>query len=250
MNSKFVLVICFLTTLLTVGIVLLGMTVYTLRKDLKQTQTFLSDEISASKTTELKLLESFTKIESISEQISILDESISPSDKRWAKVKKIRKAVTDVIRENGYIKVPDVNGLTSYASAVVDFSEQYDVPIPLILAVTTRESAFNVSAVSHAGAHGLMQLMSETAKECANDINKPFFNVYKIRDNVQLGTWYLYKVLDIFNGDVDLSVRAYNAGPTYVKKVLAGELPDYPKETIEYHKAVLEWKKKYENFGL
>ena len=194
----------------------------------------------------------FSASNSISEKISILDASISPSDKRWARIKKIRDAVVKTIKDGHYSHTPDINGLTTYASAVVDYSDQFDVSVPLILAITTQESAFNSNAISKTGAQGLMQLMPETAKECATDVNKPFYGIFKIRDNVQLGTWYLWKMLNIFNGDVELAIRAYNAGPVYVKKVLSHEdgFEDYPTETQKYHDIVLKWKKNYENSGL
>lgn len=236
------------------SIPVLGVFLYFVSQDLQDTQLQLAASEQVLNVTASSLAEKDAQIDSLinslNERVSVLDESILPNDKRWAKIKKIRKAVVDVIKQNGYTKIPDINGLTSYSSAVVDFSEQYDVPISLILAVTTRESAFNPHAISHAGAQGLMQIMPETAKECANDINKPFYNVFKIKDNVQLGTWYLWKMLDIFDGDVELAVRAYNAGPTYVKKVLAGELVSYPQETVVYHEIVLKWKQQYENLGL
>jgi soluble lytic murein transglycosylase-like protein len=193
--------------------------------------------------------ENLLKMKIISEQVSLLEESISPADKRWAKIKKVRKAVQDTISRYGYKNTPDINGLTAYSTAAVDYSEQYDVPISLILAITKRESAFNPQAVSRAGAQGLMQLMPETAKECASDLNKTFFNSFKVKDNVQLGVWYVWKMLNLFNGDMSLAVRAYNAGPTYVKKVIAGELQEYPNETIKYHEAVLEYKMEYETLG-
>jgi hypothetical protein len=133
----------------------------------------------------------------LKEKVSILDESILPAEKRWAKIKKIREAIVTTIKTQHYPNTPDVQGLTYLASAVLDFSEQYDVAVPLILAVIRRESAFNTQAVSHAGAKGLMQLMDPTAKECANDLGKPYYSVFKIRDNIQLGVWYLAKMLNM-----------------------------------------------------
>jgi len=251
MNNK---ILISLFSVLFVSITALGVSLYRTNNDLQSAKEELrlahTNVVQENEKLSVDISSNFTKLTTISEQVSVLDEAISPADKRWAKIKKVRKAVQDVAKNNGYKKIPDINGLTTYSAAVVDFSEQFDVSVPLILAVTTRESAFNTQAVSHAGAQGLMQLMPETAKECANDINKPYFNVFKIKDNVQLGTWYLWKMLNLFNGDVGLAVRSYNAGPTYVKKVLAGEIPNYPRETIDYHEAVLKWKTEYENLGL
>ena len=84
-------------------------------------------------------------------QISIIEESVDPKNFRWSKIKKVREAIK-------YHRFKDIKGLTIYAGAVVDFSEEYDVPISLILAVTRTESAFNPKAVSHAGAKGLIRI--------------------------------------------------------------------------------------------
>jgi soluble lytic murein transglycosylase-like protein len=135
--------------------------------------------------------------------------------------------------------------LTKYAGAVVDYSSEYDISIPLILAVTRQESAFNPRAVSHAGAQGLMQLMPQTAKECMEDIGKRFYNIFDIRTNVQLGTFYLRKMLTKFNEDIELAVKAYNAGPNYVLKVLAEEYESYPQETVGYSQKVLKYLEEY-----
>ena len=183
-------------------------------------------------------------------EISVIEASLSPENTRWAKVKLVRSSVQSVIKENGYVKVPDIQGLTSYSAAVVDFSEKYDVSASLILAVTTRESAFNDKAKSHVGAQGLMQIMPATAQEISQDVGERYYNIYKIRDNVHFGTWYLWKMMDRFNGDVELAVRAYNCGPTCVEKVRVGLWSSYPEETIHYHEAVLKWKEHYESLGL
>lgn len=207
---------------------------------LQQSNQFLIDDNE-------RLTNNFLRQE---EQISVLEEAVSPSDKRWAKIKKVRDAVVATIKKEGFPRNLNINGLTTYAGAVVDFSEQYDVSIPLILAITTQESAFNPHAISKAGAQGIMQLMPATAKECSVDVNKSFYSITKIQDNVQLGTWYVSKMMSIFDGDVELAIRAYNAGPVYVKRVLAGELENYPKETVNYHQKVMNYREQFLKMGL
>lgn len=183
----------------------------------------------------------FTRME---ERTVLLEESIDPKNFRWASIKKIRDAVGD--RHN----LGSVIGVTQFATAVHDYSEEYDVPVTLILAVVKQESAFNPKAVSHAGAKGLMQLMPPTAKECADDVGRRYYNIFKVKDNVRFGTWYLWKMMDRFNGDMALAIRAYNCGPTCVEKVVGGEWGDYPTETRDYVERVLENKRQYENLGL
>lgn len=172
-------------------------------------------------------------------KIAMIEESLDPKNTRWAKIKQVREAVRKTLEEFKYTKHMTTLAMTTYASAVVDYSEQYDVPIPLVLAMTRRESAFDPKARSHANAMGLIQIIPSTAKEIAVDLGVRHYSMFKIRDNVRFGVYYIMKMLDEFDGDKSLAVRAYNCGPTYVYKVLAGEYRDYPTETREYVKKIL-----------
>lgn len=196
------------------------------------------------------------KVESLTEKLAVVEEAIDPKDFRWAKIKKVRTAVKKTIEEFEYRKNMSTVNITKYASAVVDFSSEYDVPIPLILALTRKESAFNSKAKSHAGALGLTQVMPATAVEIAGDLGIRHYSMYKIRDSVRFGTYYIMKMIDRFDGSIDLAIRAYNAGPTYVRKVVSGEYSDYPSETKDYARKILGDEELegfityYENMGL
>lgn len=80
----------------------------------------------------------------------------------------------------------------------------------LVKAIIQVESGFNPLAVSKKGASGLMQLMPATAREMSV---KRLFNP---KDNINGGVGYFRKMLDLFHGDVELALAAYNAGPTNV----------------------------------
>ncbi len=179
-------------------------------------------------------------------KINSIDAAINSKSKRWVQIKRVRTIVKETITKSRYSAKMNIVALTRYASAVVDFSNEYDVPIPLILAVTRQESAFNPKAVSHAGAQGLMQLMPGTARECAGDIGKRYSNIFHVGTNVQFGTFYLRKMLTRFNEDTELAVKAYNAGPNYVSKILAKIYRNYPAETIDYSKKVLQYLEEYQ----
>jgi soluble lytic murein transglycosylase-like protein len=109
---------------------------------------------------------------------------------------------------------------------------KYNLTPELITAVIRAESNFEVSAVSSAGARGLMQLMPATAKELG--VKNPF----DIEENIDGGTKYLRKMLDRFGGSVRKALAAYNAGPGTVLKY-NGRVP-YP-ETRQYVKRVLRF---------
>lgn len=106
----------------------------------------------------------------------------------------------------------------------------------LVHAVIYAESAYNATAVSSAGAVGLMQLMPGTAKQYgAKDRKDP-------RQNIFAGTRYLKYLLGLFKDDLSLSIAAYNAGENAVKKY-NNQIPPYP-ETQKYVKQVLSLYKK------
>ncbi len=81
----------------------------------------------------------------------------------------------------------------------------------LVLSLIKQESAFDASAVSGAGAMGLMQLMPATAVETVPTV--PRSDLTEADPNIRVGTTYLRKLLNRFNGNLALSLAGYNAGP-------------------------------------
>jgi soluble lytic murein transglycosylase len=110
---------------------------------------------------------------------------------------------------------------TSYP--VVDLGDTGAIERALALALTRRESSFNVGAVSPSGALGLMQLMPGTARDMARKANQPFDSGRLVNDpayNVTLGSQYLADMLQRFGGSYELALAAYNAGPNAVARWL------------------------------
>lgn len=102
--------------------------------------------------------------------------------------------------------------LSKYEPIIQKASSEHGVPANLIKSIILTESAAKENAVSKADAKGLMQLMDSTAKEMGvrNSMN-PAQNIYG-------GTKYIARMLKEFDGDLEKSLAAYNAGPGNVQK--------------------------------
>ena len=87
--------------------------------------------------------------------------------------------------------------------------------------ISRQESSFDPYVVSHAGARGLMQLMSGTAREQAGKMGVGYDGYRLTSDpnyNVMIGSAYFQRMLNNWNGSVPLAVAAYNAGSGNVNK--------------------------------
>jgi soluble lytic murein transglycosylase-like protein len=125
---------------------------------------------------------------------------------------------------------------TSLPALIRQVAAQTGVSASLISAVVQAESAGNPHAVSSAGAKGLMQLMDATAAEYG--VTDPF----DPQQNVTAGAKYLAHLLSEFNGNQQLAVAAYNAGPGAVQQY--GGIPPYP-ETQAYVQKVTALQQQY-----
>ena len=123
-----------------------------------------------------------------------------------------------------------------YDAAILEAATLYQIPVELIRAVTKVESDFDPRAVSRANACGLMQLIPSTAERMmVRDIFDP-------RQNILGGTRYLRILANTFNGDIQLTVAAYNAGEGAVMR--HGGIPPY-EETQAYVAKVLSYYRQY-----
>lgn len=112
----------------------------------------------------------------------------------------------------------------------------YRIPEALVRAVIQVESNFDPRAISPANAHGLMQMIPPTAERMmVTDIFDP-------RQNILGGTRYLRILANTFNGNLQLTIAAYNAGEGAVARY--GGIPPYA-ETQHYVVKVMEAYQRY-----
>ncbi|OGS23677.1 MAG: hypothetical protein A2297_05675 [Elusimicrobia bacterium RIFOXYB2_FULL_48_7] len=114
-------------------------------------------------------------------------------------------------------------------------SKNYVDPF-LVKAVIKVESAFNHKCVSRKGAKGLMQLMPVVAR--MQGIRNPF----DPHENIGAGTRHLSILINLYNGDLDHALAAYNSGIGCVARYHG--IPPYP-ETINYVRKVKKFYKSY-----
>ena len=133
------------------------------------------------------------------------------------------------LHANGYagsptgIAVPpsdhDAARFTRFDEWIHQAATLYQIPEQLVRAVIKVESDYDPRAVSVSGARGLMQLMPDTASRLeVHDIDDP-------RENIFGGVRFLRILANDFNGDLELTIAAYNAGGEAVMRF--GGVPPY-----------------------
>jgi hypothetical protein len=119
-----------------------------------------------------------------------------------------------------------------FADLIADAGKAHGVAPELVASVIAVESNFNPNAVSWRSARGLMQLMPETAARLGVK------NIFDPRQNIDAGTRYLKELLLRFDGNLSLTLAAYNAGPDRVDQYHRS-VPPY-RETQDYVRRVTE----------
>ena len=133
------------------------------------------------------------------------------------------------------VNAPPAERITAYDPIIAAVARSFGTDVNLLRAIVHVESRFNPNAVSPKGAIGLMQVMPATASRMGlADAER---NLFEPEANLRTGTRYLRLLLNMFEGQPELAVAAYNAGEGAVMKY-GREIPPYP-ETQAYVQNVM-----------
>jgi soluble lytic murein transglycosylase-like protein len=134
-------------------------------------------------------------------------------------------AIQPVNADNLSLPAPEINDLVEQTAS------RHQIDPQLVHAIIQVESEYDPKAVSRKGAMGLMQLIPETAQRFG------VANPFNPKENIEGGVSYLKHLLDLFRGDLSLSLAAYNAGEAAVQRF--GGIPSFA-ETQNYVRKVTD----------
>ncbi len=123
-----------------------------------------------------------------------------------------------------------------YQEIINQYAKEFRLDSKLVKAVIRNESCFDKSAISPAGAEGLMQLMPATARSLG------VTDSFQPHQNLRGGIQYLSELVNRYNNNLALALAAYNAGPGAVSKY--DGVPPYP-ETQKYIERVMKSYRSY-----
>jgi soluble lytic murein transglycosylase-like protein len=135
------------------------------------------------------------------------------------------RAIQPVKADNSSLPPPEINDLVEQTAGRLQIDPQ------LVHAIIKVESEYDPKAVSAKGAMGLMQLIPETAQRFGVE------NPFNPKENIEGGVSYLKHLLDVYRGDLSLSLAAYNAGEGAVQRF--GGIPSFA-ETRDYVRKVTD----------
>ena len=242
----------FLVALTSTVVVQYGI-VLKLKKDLNETNDKIvktEKDIKDFVIKKNKMLQTVVKnnYDSTNARIDNLDTTVQYDDKRRMLVTEIRKAI--IGNTNATLTMRDLNKI---ANAIIDYSYEWKLTIPQVLAQIKVESNFNPKALSKAGAQGLMQIMPRTFRYIHYELPDAPINMdaWNIHHNIRAGCFYMAQQRTYF-GSYEEALRAYNWGPDSLEKYNAGEIDKdkMPEETREYVPKVLRYIEVFKKYGL
>ncbi len=119
-----------------------------------------------------------------------------------------------------------------YIEYINECADSYGLDAYLVMSIIKAESNFEDSAVSHKNASGLMQITKGTANWIAQQLGVEDFSyerdIQNAEININMGTFYVSYLIEMYDGCLECALAAYNAGPNNVNKWLLNT--DYSKD--------------------
>ena len=142
--------------------------------------------------------------------------------------------------------------LAPYSNIIESVAKKFKIDPDMIRAIIWQESRGNPSVYRYEPhvkdtSYGLMQILSNTAKQVASAFGlPPITSVTMLYDpnlNILLGTAYFYQLLKRFNGNVYKAISAYNVGPNN-KLLLKGYIPNphYVRSVLSWYNSIKDYK--------
>ncbi len=188
---------------------------------------------------------SFPNIEKVKTEKEIISTTLFGREKNnnnniaLKKIEQEFKPISKTLREVPGIAKTVAEKVNEFDDIIKDAEKKFSIDENIIKAIIAAESNGNSNAISPKKAKGVMQLIDATAKTMGVK------NIFDPRENIFGGTKYLRQMLDKFDGNLDLALASYNAGPGAVQKY--GGIPPY-KETQNYVKRVFNFINYFGNF--
>ena len=110
-----------------------------------------------------------------------------------------------------------------YTNFIKEYSNQFNVDPYLVASIINVESSYDKKAISNKEARGLMQISKTTGQWASEELLIENFNLellFQPEINIMIGSWYLNKLSEEFNGNTQLILAAYNGGSGNVRKWL------------------------------
>jgi hypothetical protein len=164
---------------------------------------------------------------------------------KWVAGERVFRAIADGDRERALATLPATVELfrdgrdetasrrllerLPFGDAIGRAAERHRLDGLLLAAVVEVESSFDPRSLSHRGAMGLMQIMPEVASGVVDPFDPP--------TNLELGARYFSQLLRRFDGDLELALAAYNAGPGAVERF--GGVPPYRDQPLRVESAAI-----------
>lgn len=114
----------------------------------------------------------------------------------------------------------------AYPRAYADLVEKHQAsgknPDHYLLSIMRKESGFDPHVVSYADAQGLLQMIPATSLRVSKELGVPYDpgKLYEPDYNIQLGSWYIGRLLQKFKGQIPFGAGSFNSGPRPVMKWL------------------------------